>query len=191
MCRHVMDECIRDKSLHKIVLHCLQSWILSNLNNTYKSCIHAKNTHSVSLWKTSFVLHIVPIAKFWFTESLLQKNSCLDFRENNWLSHHHIKLPWSIVKRITFFTHVCDCSVKLNWFAETIMRNLTCFLVGTKENRQFSVHFAFELTPRQWSCDTENWSSGFGEFHKHLFRDMIPNSLWINLFHRRPLLRGT
>ena len=33
-----------------------------------------------------------------------------------------------------------------------------------------SVSFTFELTPGQWSRCTENWTSAFGEFHKHLLR---------------------
>ena len=34
-------------------------------------------------------------------------------------------------------------------------------------NRQFSVTFAFELTPGQWSRCTENRASAFCEFHQH------------------------
>ena len=48
--------------------------------------------------------------------------------------------------------------------------------------------FASEFTPGQWSCCTENWIFILSEFHQHLFRDMVPNSLWAVLFHRIPFL---
>ena len=34
--------------------------------------------------------------------------------------------------------------------------------------RQFSVSFAFEASPEQWSCCAENWTSAFCEFQQHL-----------------------
>ena len=51
--------------------------------------------------------------------------------------------------------------------------------------------FAFERTPGQWTRCTENRMSAFCEFHQHFVRDMIPNSLWIILFPRIPLLFRT
>ena len=62
---------------------------------------------------------------------------------------------------------------------KTIMRKIVsiCFLVCSKMYRQFSVSFAFELTPGQWSRCAENRTSAFGEFQQHLVRDMILNSL--------------
>ena len=44
--------------------------------------------------------------------------------------------------------------------------------------RQFSMSFAFENTPGQWSRCTESRMSAFCEFQQHIFRDMIPSSLW-------------
>ena len=70
-------------------------------------------------------------------------------------------------------------------------KSLNCFLLGSKVNRQFSVSFAFELTPGQWSRCTENWTSVLFEFHEYLFRDMIPNSLRDIHFHWIPFLLGT
>ena len=34
-------------------------------------------------------------------------------------------------------------------------------MIRNKMCRQFSVSFAFELTPGKWSCCTENWTSAF------------------------------
>ena len=70
-------------------------------------------------------------------------------------------------------------------------KSLNRCLVGTKVNRQFSVSFALELTPGQWSRSTENWTCALGEFNQHLFRDMVPDSLGTVLFHRIQLLFGT
>ena len=92
-----------------------------------------------------------------------------------------------------FFTHVCNCSVK----TELIGRNndaknsFNLWIIRSKVNRQFSVSFAFESTPGQWSRCTENRMSAFCEFQQHLVRDMIPDSLWTILFHRMSLLFGT
>ena len=90
---------------------------------------------------------------------ILQRNFCLDFTENNWLSHHFVKSPWSIVKGFTFFTHVCDCSVKTELICRNnyVKNSLNCFLVGSKVNRQtvFRVLCFLELTPGQWSRCTE------------------------------------
>ena len=70
--------------------------------------------------------------------------------------------------------------------------SLNCWMIRSKMYRQFSVSFAFELTPgKRWCCCTENWTSAFCEFQQHLFLDVIPNSLWTILFHRIPLLFGT
>ena len=59
---------------------------------------------------------------------------------------------------------------------------LNCFLICSKMYRQFSVSFAFEITPGQWSCCTENWTPTFCEFQQHFVRNMIPSSLWAILF---------
>ena len=48
--------------------------------------------------------------------------------------------------------------------------------------RQFTISFASELTSGQWSRSTENRTSAFGEFHKHLLPDIVPDSLWTILF---------
>ena len=97
------------------------------------------------------------------------------------------------MKGFIFFTHVCDCSVKTELIGKNnyAKKSLNRCLVGTKVNRQFSVSFALELTPGQWKCWTENWTPAFSELQQHLVRDVITNSLWTILFHRRPLLLGT
>ena len=92
-----------------------------------------------------------------------------------------------------FFTHVCDCSVKTELIGKNnyAKNSLNCPMIRSKVNRKFFVSFAFELTSRQWVRCTENWTSAFFEFQQHLFRDVIPNSLWTILCHRIALLFGT
>ena len=161
----------------------------------HSGILHTYNIYSIYLVvkASQFVFHIVAMQGFSRWVVILQRNFCLDFTENNWLSHHHIRFPWSIVKGFTFFTRFCDCSVKI----ELICRNnfsknsLNCFLVCSKVNRQFSVPFAFEITLGQWSRYTENWTSIIGEFHQYRFLDNVPNSLWAILNHWKPLLLGT
>ena len=110
---------------------------------------------------------------------ILQRNFRLDFTEDNWLSHQHIRLPWSIVKGFIFFTYVCDCSVKTELIGNTIMWKTVSIvsLIRSKMYRQFAVSFAFELTPGQWSCCTENWTSAFCEFQTTSFPRCGPKFL--------------
>ena len=67
--------------------------------------------------------------KIWYAGSWESKgtNFCLDGTEHGWgtwLSHHNGSLR-SLVKEFILFTHLCDCSAKLNWFAETMMRKVS------------------------------------------------------------------
>ena len=78
-----------------------------------------------------------------------------------------------------------------DWQRQLCEKYSQLFLDLQQKYQQFSVSFAFELTAGQWSRCTENWASAFSEFQQHLFRDMIPNSLWTILFHRISLLLGT
>ena len=123
---------------------------------------------------------------------ILQRNCCLDFTEINWLTHQNLRLPWSILMIFTFFTHVCNCSVETELIGKNnyAKNGLNCFLICSKMYRQFSVSFASEFTTGQWSRCTENRTCAFGKFQQHLFRDMVPNSLWTVLFHRISLLFG-
>ena len=41
------------------------------------------------------------------------------------------------------------------------------------------------------SCSTENWTSASGEFHQHLFRNIVPDSSWTVFFDRVPFLLRT
>ena len=127
---------------------------------------------------------------FRFTGSLFSKKTSVLISQNNWVSHHHIKLPWSIVERITLFTHVCDCSAKTELICSNnyAKNSLNCFLVDNKENRQFSVSIDYELTPKLWHGKLDI-----------LFRRILPASytrynpkiLEGYSLHRRPLLLGT
>ena len=140
MIHHLLEECIHDRPLHKIVLQCLSSWNTVQFQQ-HSGILHPYNIYSIYLVvkASQFVFHIVAMQVYLRWIVILQQNFCLDFTENNWLSHHHIRLPWSIVKGFTFFTRFCDCSVKI----ELICRNnfaknsLNCFLVCSKVNRQF------------------------------------------------------
>ena len=134
---------------------------LSNFNNTHKSCIHEKFTHSVSSETNSIRSSYRCNRRFWCDGISLSKGIS-----------------------VLISLRTIDEGIH-------ILHSLNCFLVCSKVNRQLSVSFAFELTPGQWSRCTENWTTAFGEFHQHLFRDVIPNSLWIVLFHRIPFLLGT
>ena len=90
------------------------------------------------------------------------------------------------------FTFVCDCSVKTELIGKNnyATNSLNCFLIRSKMYRQFAVSFAFELTPGQWSCCTENRVSTFCKFQQHLFCNVVPGSLWA-ILGRIPLLFRT
>ena len=67
---------------------------------------------------------------------------------------------------------------------------VNCEIICSEVYRQFSMSFALELTPGQWSRCTENRMSAFCEFQEHFFRDMIPGSLW-TVLGRIPFLLRT
>ena len=61
--------------------------------------------------------------KFWYARViLLQRNFCLDFTENNWLSHQCIREPQSTLMGFRLFA---TAPRRLSWFAEIIMRKTT------------------------------------------------------------------
>ena len=93
------------------------------------------------------------IGKFWCAGSSFSEGI-----SHNRLTHHHIRLPQSISKRFLFFTHVRDCSLQIELTCRNnyAKNNFNYYLVDCKVYRQFSVSFAFELAPGQWSRCTEN-----------------------------------
>ena len=100
--------------------------ILSNFLQ-HSGILHPYNIYSIYLVvkASQFVFHIAAMQGYLRWIVILQRNFCLDFTESNWLSHHHIRFPWSIVKGFTLFTRFCDCSVKIelicrNNFAKTV-----------------------------------------------------------------------
>ena len=75
-----------------------------------------------------------------------------------------------------FFTYGRHCSVDTELIGKNnyAKNSLNCWIISSKMYRQFSVSFAFELTPGQWSRCTENRTSALCEFQQHLVRDVIP-----------------
>ena len=65
---------------------------------------------------------------------ILQRNFCLDFTKNNWLSNQYIRLPWSILKGFKFFTHVCNCSAKTELIGQSnyAKNSLNCLMIRNK-----------------------------------------------------------
>ena len=124
----LLEECIHDKPLHKIVSSVLNHEILSNFNNTQKSCAHfdfCENIHSFQ-----FVLHIVAIEDSGVMGCHSPKNFCLDFTEDNWLSHQYPDQSWR-----DSCSHISSTApLRLSWFAETIMRKTASIVswVATK-----------------------------------------------------------
>ena len=141
-----------------------------------------------------FVLHIVAIEDL---ESLGHQDPTELLSWSDWARMKNLIVPSQRVspfsqERIFLFTYVCDWSIT-DWTAlqKRSCESLNCFLNGSKVNRQFSTSFASELTSGQWSRSTENRTSAIGEFHQHLLRDIVQDSLRTVLFHKRPLFLST
>ena len=196
MIRHFLEECIHDKPLYGIVWNhqCPWSWNIVPLQQhvqillpyrIYSVCFLVK-----AIWSVLISLQ-QKILVWW--DVILQRNCCLDFTEINWLTHQNLRLPRSILMGFKLFTHVCNCSAK----TELIGKNnyskysFNCWIICSEMYRQFSMSFALEYTPGQWSRCTENRTSAFCEFRQHFVRDMIPSSLCTDLFSRIPLLFRT
>ena len=83
----------------------LQSW------NTVHFQQHLEILHPCKIYSLyqfvkafQFAVHIAAIESLICWVIILQRNLCLDFTEDNWLFHHHIRLHWSIVKGFMFCT---------------------------------------------------------------------------------------
>ena len=102
----------------------LRHEVLSFLHNTQKSCIDTKFSQLILLWQllnSLFILLEQENLICWVIT--LQRNFCLERTEHDWMLHH-IRSTRSFVKGFILSAHVCDCSVKTEWFAETIMRKM-------------------------------------------------------------------
>ena len=120
------------------------------------------------------------------------------WNRNFWYAGHHSPkklLSWSHWARLivpseqvvpvlswkySYSSHISDTKNSLNRFQ-----------IGCIVNRQFTMSCTFELISGQWSRSTENWTSAFDEFHQHLFRNIVPDSLWTALFDRVALFLRT
>ena len=95
----------------------------------------------------------------------------------------------SIVTGFTFFTHVCDCSVKteLIYRNNCAKNNFNRLKVGAKVYRQFSTTFAFLHSSGQWTRGSEDWVSTFCKCQHHQISDFVPFFLWAIFTNRVPL----
>ena len=86
--------------------------ILSNFNNTYKSCFLTEFTHFVFWWKRFNLLNVLlPYSLIIHGVFVLQRNFGLNFAKNNWLTHQYHKFTRSILMVPKFFACSCHCSV--------------------------------------------------------------------------------
>ena len=75
---------------------------------------------------------------------ILQRNFCLNFTENNWLSHQYIRFPWSILISFEFLTYVRNCSIKTELIdGSSYAKNcFNCWIVCSEVYWQFSMSLA-------------------------------------------------
>ena len=93
----LVEGCIRDKPLSgncRKITNVLGHEILSNFNNTHKSCFLTKFPHSV-FWSKRFNLLNVLLPNDLVIHGVfvLQGTFCFDFAENNYLTHQNLKFP--------------------------------------------------------------------------------------------------
>ena len=93
---------------------------------------------------------------------------------------------------LKFFAYSCHCSVDTELIdrKNNAINCINCVLICSEVYRQFSSPFALENTPGQWSRCTENRMPTFCKFQQHLFRNVVPGSLW-TVLGRIPLLLRT
>ena len=144
----LLEDCIRDKPLHKIVknLQCLSSWNTVQFQQ-HSEILHPYRIYSLCLVVTAslFFLHIVAIENFLIRWVItIQENFVLVTLSTSEEFDCPITTtsPRSFGKGFMFFTHFCDCSVKtkliyrsncskngLNRFQIDTIRKLTVFLL--------------------------------------------------------------
>ena len=68
--------------------------ILSNFNNTHKSCFLTKFTQSVFWWKRFNLLNVL-LPNYLVISGIfiVDRSFCFNFTKNNWLSHQYHRLP--------------------------------------------------------------------------------------------------
>ena len=174
----LMAECTHDRPLNLWIvriLQCLSSWILSDINNTQKSCSNTKFTHFIFVVTAfQFALHFVVIV-----------NSEL-LSSSHWAqlivpSLHQIAL---IYREGIHIIHTSPRLLRKDW--ADLQKRLCEKNSQSDPSRLQSVLkvfrvFAFELTSGQWTCSTENRTITFCEFQHHPFRYIVPVSLGIFL----------
>ena len=157
--------------------------------NMYKSCITLFSCES-NLIRCSKHCN----RRFWCeVMSILQRNFCLDFTENNWLSHQHIKLPPIYLDEIQILhtylrllrkdwtdlqKQLCEKIVSIvAWSAQWCIDRFPCPLLLSLplDNGVVARKIGHPLSANSTSILSAIWS---------------PNSLWAILFHRIPFLFG-
>ena len=86
------------------------------------------------------------------------------FPDRSW--YQYIRFSGSILMGFKFLTYVRNCSVKTALIGNNnyAKHSLNCWMICSEVYWQFSMSFAFERTPGQWSRCTENGMSAFCEF---------------------------
>ena len=99
--------------------------ILCDFNNIQESCIHTKCAQSVLLWLLFNSFSVSLQKKSFCTRSSLFKGTIvlitIGHKRGTRLSSNN-GFPRSIMKRFTFFTHFCDCSVRTELIYKLIGR---------------------------------------------------------------------
>ena len=156
--------------IHHFLRHCMKLLsnvsnheILSNFNNVYKSCFHTEFTQFILLWQlfNSFFIFKKEKSLSRGTSVLisLRRIDCLIT-----LSGRHDVLWWD-----SHSSHISSTvPSRLSWFAETVMRKLISIVSWVAA--MWIVNFPCPLLLSL----LQNWTSTFGEFYKHLFRDIVP-----------------
>ena len=141
--------------------------ILSNFDNTHKSCFLAEFTHSVFWWKRFNLLNVLLQNDLIFSGFfIMSRYFGFDFSKNNWLSHQYNGLSRALLVAFIFIAYSCHCSVDTELIdrKNNAINCITCILISTEVYRHFPFSFAFQLSSGQWSRWTENRMSTFCEF---------------------------
>ena len=91
-----------------------------------------------------------------------------------------------------FLAYSCRCSVDTELIdRKNNATNCTNrILISNEVYRKLSSSFTFQFSPGQWSRSTEDGMPTFCKFKKHVFRNMVPSSLW-TVLGRIPLFLRT
>ena len=120
--------------------------ILSNFDNTHKSCFLTEFIQSVFWWKRINLLEIILHKNFGIFKSfVLNRYFSFDFPENNWLTFQYDGFPHAIWLVIVFITYRCHCSVDTELIdrKNNAINCINCILVSTEVYGYFPFSFTF------------------------------------------------